>query len=297
MSEVEVKLNQLKNILSKMRYVKYGDYVYAEDHNLIVDAIKIIADIVDYIKLTFRPVPPKELRVLDSLLKYNVQAFYITDPDTVVVHSLTKDGDYSITASITETGYESTLKSQVKRLESIVKANSVYKTYHSRDKVIRQIIKTDTVYIWEITKEKITVTVAKYNTYVSEKVTKEYNVVIGITESDYETVARSDIEAQKQAVLGYSYELYYDLIPIQTIGESSVYAYNGYTSLRSVSATEILVTNTEIYRQVSTEENEIYGVSITLKTLKDTKLMEEGIKGAPAYTTTEKEIVVKKLIW
>ena len=57
MSEIENKLNQLRSILTRIRYVRYGDYVYAEDHNLKVKALELIYDILTELKAKIVPVP------------------------------------------------------------------------------------------------------------------------------------------------------------------------------------------------------------------------------------------------
>ena len=54
---VEDKLNKLKSILSRIRYVRYGDYVYAEDHNLKVEALKLIHSILEDLKVLAVPFP------------------------------------------------------------------------------------------------------------------------------------------------------------------------------------------------------------------------------------------------
>ena len=45
--KVDELLSKLHSILTKMRYVKAGDIVLASDHNLCVDALKVMNDIVN----------------------------------------------------------------------------------------------------------------------------------------------------------------------------------------------------------------------------------------------------------
>jgi len=50
------KLDELKSLINKMRYVQYGDYVFADDHNMLVDAFNKVADICETLKrLAFVP--------------------------------------------------------------------------------------------------------------------------------------------------------------------------------------------------------------------------------------------------
>ena len=76
---VEDKLNKLKSILSRIRYVRYGDYVYAEDHNLKVEALKLIHSILEDLKVLAVPFPvfvlyfPEVIRLLQtSEIKYEI---------------------------------------------------------------------------------------------------------------------------------------------------------------------------------------------------------------------------------
>jgi len=48
--QIDAKLDQLRSVLARMRYVKYGDWYFAQDHNLFVDAAKLIADLIDELK-------------------------------------------------------------------------------------------------------------------------------------------------------------------------------------------------------------------------------------------------------
>jgi len=52
-SKLDDLLKTLDNIISKLRYVEYGDYVITDDHNLLVDSTKTIRDIIDVLKQVF----------------------------------------------------------------------------------------------------------------------------------------------------------------------------------------------------------------------------------------------------
>jgi len=41
-----MSISDLDSVIAKLRYVKYGDYVLSDDHNDLVDAVKIIRDIL-----------------------------------------------------------------------------------------------------------------------------------------------------------------------------------------------------------------------------------------------------------
>ena len=66
------KIDELKNLISKMRYVKSGDFYYARDHNLFVDAFNKVADICETLKrLAF---VPKETYSIVAKVKARVLA-------------------------------------------------------------------------------------------------------------------------------------------------------------------------------------------------------------------------------
>jgi len=48
-------LDECASIIARMRYVKYGDYVLAEDHNLLVDAVKKLLQVADNLSQYARP--------------------------------------------------------------------------------------------------------------------------------------------------------------------------------------------------------------------------------------------------
>gem|GEM_PF-5306586 len=49
---VEDKLNQLKTIIESLPYVQRGDYISSDHHNKIVDALKLIQEIIEEVKDT-----------------------------------------------------------------------------------------------------------------------------------------------------------------------------------------------------------------------------------------------------
>jgi len=51
-STVEEKLQQLRSIISSLRYVQRGDYIRSEDHNKIIDALKLVEEIISEVKDT-----------------------------------------------------------------------------------------------------------------------------------------------------------------------------------------------------------------------------------------------------
>ena len=41
-----MSISDLDSVIAKLRYVKFGDFVLSDDHNDLVDAVKIIRDIL-----------------------------------------------------------------------------------------------------------------------------------------------------------------------------------------------------------------------------------------------------------
>jgi len=65
---LEEKLQELKQLVGKLRIVKYGDYVYSEDHNLIVDSLHRTHEILEIIKAEYTKGYAIDKKVAETLI-------------------------------------------------------------------------------------------------------------------------------------------------------------------------------------------------------------------------------------
>ena len=98
-------LAELDNIIAKLRYVKYGDYVLSSDHNDLVDAVKKIREILDLLRTAaggeveatgYEKIAYRELTVTtaqDILDVYQPRVYYTTD-DYLFLGATYLDTDY-----------------------------------------------------------------------------------------------------------------------------------------------------------------------------------------------------------
>jgi len=105
-----MSISDLDSVIAKLRYVKYGDYVLSDDHNDLVDAVKIIRDILQDMQEKLEAVGPparpspfdpesykpaggwkllEDFLSLDLFLKY--MRFFDYDRDTYMLGGIVRD--------------------------------------------------------------------------------------------------------------------------------------------------------------------------------------------------------------
>ena len=74
--EIESIFNQLESLVSSMRYVKYGDYYYADDHNLFVRSWKKLIEI-DRVVVSYPPEFSKLEKIVGQMSEIKPGDFYL----------------------------------------------------------------------------------------------------------------------------------------------------------------------------------------------------------------------------
>jgi len=74
--EIESLFNQLESLVSSMRYVKYGDYYYANEHNLFVRAWKKLIEI-DRVVASYAPEFSQIEKIVGQMSEIKPGDFYL----------------------------------------------------------------------------------------------------------------------------------------------------------------------------------------------------------------------------
>jgi hypothetical protein len=85
-----MSIEELREIISKIRTVKYGDYLYSDDHNLQTEAIKKIADILEEISTITGKLS------LEAYTRYTHSHTYSNGSDTFYQEITEHNEDYVI---------------------------------------------------------------------------------------------------------------------------------------------------------------------------------------------------------
>jgi len=92
-------LTELDNIIAKLRYVKYGDYVLSSDHNDLVDAVKKIREILELLRTAAAAEEP-EYSSWSRLYERSFSASFPEDIDVVQSYGIGFIGDRFIVVHI-----------------------------------------------------------------------------------------------------------------------------------------------------------------------------------------------------
>jgi len=97
-----VSLQELDEIIAKIRYVKWGDYVLPEDHNYLLDAIKKIRDILAQVAGAVEPDYSSYSRI--AMKSIDISVGISLDSVDAVVGFISRNEALIVYASLTDTG-------------------------------------------------------------------------------------------------------------------------------------------------------------------------------------------------
>jgi hypothetical protein len=111
--DIDPLIDELDAILSRIRYVRAGDVIEPDDHNLKVDAIKVIRDILSKME-SYYILQPNMLASVSPFAGIGISFGFATTPDAPVPPSLPYAGSGLLTVDVAyDYGYASPCTSLV----------------------------------------------------------------------------------------------------------------------------------------------------------------------------------------